>query len=295
MSDTGQPGDGRRLPWSPITPSDATPPGASGSSPSGGSWQPTQPGAQAPVPAPARASAQPPAVPPTSAPDGSGGPGAGGSEGKKRPRWVLPVAIGGGLLVVAGVVVGVLLVNDTTPEAQEPLPAETVVLPSPTASVEPVAREATTAFATALPTTVLQYALQSSAPEPAWVQAGALEAYIESFGDGADGTFTVRSGQWAENQEAADFYAARVAELPKPAAGAGADATPQPGETATVAPEDVLPQAGTVRVDGERVGDYRVVDLGDGTGVAIWRNSTAVFRAEGPVEDVLNFYRAFPM
>jgi hypothetical protein len=292
MSETGQPGDGRRLPWSPITPADQNPP--SSSSPSQGT-PPTGP-AQ-----PTQRPAQPPTRPPTA--DGTSEPAGPGAEiasaDRDRPRWLLPVAIIGGLLLVAGVIAGVIAANSEDEPAAAPLPAETIVVPSPSPTVEPVAREVTTAFATALPATVLQYALVSSAIDANWVDAGALEAYLESYADGSGGAFTVHAGQWETPEDAAAFYAARVAELPvmQPADATGTEGaeTPVPGKTEPVPARDALPQAGDVRVDGEKVGTYTVVDKGDGTGVAVWRNATTVFHAEGPAQDVLNFYRAFPM
>ncbi|MCR6705401.1 MAG: hypothetical protein NVV66_12165 [Cellulomonas sp.] len=282
---------------------------------------PTGPVPGSPVPAsPAAAtSAFPAAFAATGAPvagqpttsEGQGsGPGTGGPEpesGDKRPKWLLPVAIGGGVLLVGAVAAGIVLANRGNDSASpEPLVATTIRLPSPTPSIEPVAREATTPFATALPSSVLQYALASSAPEATWVTAGALEAYTESFTDGGDLTATVLSGQWATQDEARAFTDALVAELPTAEAAVEGTseelgATPSADATATTragAPasgRDKLPQTGAVRVGDERVGTYTAVALGDGTGVVVWRNLTAVFRIEAPVEDLLDLYRAFPL
>ncbi|MCL2850697.1 MAG: hypothetical protein FWE61_11755, partial [Micrococcales bacterium] len=86
---------------------------------------------------------------------------------------------------------------------QSPTPATTTVRVSPTPTLTPVQRPTTNAFVDRLPSTTLQYALVSSEPEPAWVDAGAIEAYVEQFSDGGSGTFTLRAGQWS-TAEAAD-------------------------------------------------------------------------------------------
>ena len=46
-------------------------------------------------------------------------------------------------------------------------------------------------------------------------------------------------------------------------------------------------------VGGEVVGTYTVADAGDGTGVAVWRNGTAVLQLTAPLADVLDAYRAY--
>ncbi|WP_444663319.1 hypothetical protein ACT17Q_14615 [Cellulomonas sp. CW35] len=267
--------------------------------------------AHASQPAPAATSA---GEPPTGDATAAGG---------RRPRWLLPVAIGAGVLVVGGVVAGIVLANRSGDSAT-PVAATTIRLPSPTPAVDPVAREADTPFAQVLPASVLQYALASSGVDDTWTDAGALEAWSEQFTDGASGTFTVQSGQWASNAEAKAFAESLTAELPTDTAqgdqartvpsgteqngteqsdGAQSDGA-QSGDDASLpakpAPaqssDDTLPQSDAVRVgDDAIVGTYTAVDLGDGTGVVVWYNRTAVFRAEGPVADVLDFYRAFPV
>ena len=54
-----------------------------------------------------------------------------------------------------------------------------------------------------------------------------------------------------------------------------------------------LPQSGDVLVGGQPVGSFTVVDLADGTGVAVWQNATAVFRLVAPLPDVLDAYLAY--
>jgi hypothetical protein len=179
-----------------------------------------------------------------------------------------------------------------------------VVLPSPTATAAPVARAATTPFASALPASVLQYALQGSADDADWLGQGAVEAYAETYSDGADGTVTVQAGQWETPEEAAAVLAAVTATLPaapadatdpaaEDAAGAepSADPTADPGAAAVPA---VL-RTGEVLVDGQPTGTVTVVDAGDGTGVAAWSNGTTVFRVTGPAADIANLYAAYPL
>ncbi|MDC7121962.1 hypothetical protein OMK64_10480 [Cellulomonas fimi] len=221
----------------------------------------------------------------------SGEPGAstdgptGGGGG--RPRWLLPAVIGAVVVVVAAVVVGILMSRNTDGDAPPPV-ASTVLLPSPTPTIQPAARTATTAFATALPTTVLQYALTSSAPDDEWLAAGAVEAYTETFGDGADGEALVRAGQWETPEEASAVAAGLVAALPTTAA------EPSPSASAGTGDQS-LPMTGEVVAGGTPAGSFTVVDAGDGTGVAVWTNGSSVFRVVAPVEDIADFYAAFPL
>ena len=55
--------------------------------------------------------------------------------------------------------------------------------------------------------------------------------------------------------------------------------------------------AGDVKVSGETKGSYVArVDAADDTkAVAVWQNDTAVFRASGAEEAVMDFYMAFPL
>ena len=204
--------------------------------------------------------------------------------GSTRPRWLVPAIVGAVVVVVAAIITGIV-VNSNGDDDAAPAVATTVILPSPTPTVDPVARPATTAFATALPTSVLQYVLATSAADPEWQGAGALEAYTETFTDGAEGTVTVRSGQWETPEEAAAFGATLVGALP---AAPTPDASASPTSTA-------LPLSGEVVVGDAAAGTYSIVDAGDGTGVAVWTNGTAVFQATAPVADIANLYNAFPI
>jgi hypothetical protein len=277
MSDTGRPG-----PEGPAGP--PTPPISNWQAPQ----QPTPP--TAPIPAaseaprtgiPAAFAAQnagsepAPEVDPDAAPAESG-----------RPRWLIPAIIGAAVLVVAAIILAIVLGSGDDDAAEQPdAVASTVLLPSPTPTVEPVARTATSAFAVALPTTVLQYALATSVPDTEWQAAGAIEAYTETYTDGGSGTVTVRSGQWETPEEAVAFAAGLVATVP-------AAATPAPSASPT---GPTLPQSGEVTAGGAAAGTYSIADAGNGTGVAVWTNGTTVFQATAPVADIADFYNAFPL
>lgn len=224
-----------------------------------------------------------------------------------RPRWLLPAAIGAGVVVVVAVVAVVL--GSRGGDAEAPTPAaSTVLLPVPTPAVAPAERAATTAFASALPTTVLQYALESSQEDAEWTGAGALEAWTETFTDGDGGTLTVQAAQHESVQDATAFLQ-RISEglSAEPAAPADAaaadDATADDAASDDAASDDAtpdatddaptLPQSGDVLVAGETVGTFLVVDAGDGTGLAVWQNGTAVFRLTAPLADVLDAYNAY--
>ncbi|MET0787630.1 MAG: hypothetical protein ABWY33_00190 [Cellulomonas sp.] len=271
MSDTGRPGPER--PSGPQTP------------PPISSWQaqpPTTPppGPATPSPgAPAFGAVTPEAVAATT-PDQEPAP----APTSGRPRWLIPAIIGVIVLVAAAIIVAIVVnSNGGSTDTPPPAAASTVLLPSPTPTVDPVARPATTAFATALPTTVLQYALATSAPDAEWQAAGAIEAYTETYTDGGSGTVTVRSGQWETPEEATAFAATLVAAFPAaPSASASPDGP-------------ALPQSGDVTAGGAVAGTYSIADAGDGTGIAVWTNGTTVFQATVPVADVVDFYNAFPL
>ncbi|ADG73480.1 hypothetical protein Cfla_0568 [Cellulomonas flavigena DSM 20109] len=273
MSDTGRPGGPEQSPGStgPTHRPAATPQGAP---PLGtGGWA-------------AHGEGTPPgAAPETSGPDGDATHGG-------RPRWLLPAAVGAGVVVVVAVVAVVL--GSRGGDAESPAPAaSTVLLPVPTPAVAPAERAATTAFASALPTAVLQYALESSQEDTEWTGAGALEAWAETFTDGEGGTLTVRAAQHESVQDATAFLqrAGEGLPAPAPADDAAADEATQDESPDTDAV--AFPQSGEVLVGGEPVGTYTVVDAGDGTGVALWQNGTAVFRLTAPIADVLDAYTAY--
>lgn len=210
-----------------------------------------------------------------------------GRDPHERPRWLVPALASAGVVVVAGVVVAVLVLGPDDGTAPAPAVTTTVVLPVPTPTVSPVAREATSAFATALPSAVLQFALESSAPDEDWMSAGALEAWSDAYTDGGSGRLTVQAGQWETPEEATAFAASLVGALPS-AAPSGPPASP-----AAEAPE--LPASGDVMAGGAVVGTYTIVDAGDGTGIAVWSNGTAVFRLVAPVDEVVEAWAQYPL
>lgn len=273
MSDTGRPGPERPVgqPVPPIS-----------------NWEAVQrQPPTAPVPPASPGPQGPTAGPPTgfAAPRADEEPAAAEPAGSGRPRWLIPAIIGVVVLVVAAIVVGIVVSSNGDTDEAPPAVATTILLPSPTPTLEPVARPATTAFAVALPTTVLQYALATSVPDAEWQAAGAIEAYTETYSDGGSGTVTVRAGQWETPAEATAFAASLVAAVP---------AAPAPDPSASPT-GPTLPQTGEVTAGGAAAGTYTISDAGDGTGIAVWTNGSAVFQVTGPVAEIVDFYNAFPL
>jgi hypothetical protein len=224
-------------------------------------------------------------------------PGAGSAAEDAPPargrRRVVIASVVAGVLVLGGGGAAYLLTRDDGGGTVAARPD--VVLPSPTATAAPVARAATTPFATALPVTVLQYALQTSAEDAGWLALNAVEAYTETYTDGAAGTVTVQAGQWETPAEAAAVLTSLAAALPAvPAAETAADPSADPAATSAAAAPSVL-ASGEVLVGGQPTGAVTVVDAGDGTGVAVWSNGTTVFRVTGPAADIANLYAAYPL
>lgn len=156
----------------------------------------------------------------------------------------------------------------------EPAPTVTVTADAPTPTLEPVERTGTTAFAQALPDTVLDLVLRSESATDAWTAASALEAHqlVYADGEGEDATtVTVVAGQWA---------------TPAEAEVAAADLVAAAGE-----PVDT----GDVTVEGEIAGTYAVTTGADGRSTVTWRNGTAVLQATGPADVVEDVYAAYPL
>ncbi|MDM8084786.1 hypothetical protein QUV83_08430 [Cellulomonas cellasea] len=206
----------------------------------------------------------------------------------RKRRTLLIGGIAAGVLVVGGLTTAVLLNRDDAP--QQAADAATVFLPSPTPTVAPAAREAATPFATALPASVLQFALATSVNDDAWLAAGAIEAYTETYTDGGAGTVTVQAGQWETAEEAAAHAQRLAAELPAAAAAPAASATASADSTAPA----LTPESGEVTVAGTAVGTYTWGLVG-ADGVAVWSNGTTVFRVTGPAEEIRDFYNAYPL
>jgi hypothetical protein len=267
----------------------------------------TGPGSSAgPVPYATSAGTPPASTPPASLPAAGAGwlsglasdpaaPGVPESAGGERRRKRL--LIGGivGAVVVVGIVVAVLATRGGAgPTLSAPSPS-TIVLSVPTPTIAPVARTASTAFAKALPSALLQYALAASVAEPSWVSAGAIEAYSETYSDGGAGKIAVLAGQW-ETPAAADAYAkSLVAAIPAPTAAPGATGSATASAGSTASASAMAPETGNVTAGGQTVGTYTIRDAGDGTGVAIWTNGASVFRATAPAAETHNVYAAYPL
>lgn len=241
-----------------------------------------------------------PGAPAAPDPDGTDDvPGAGPAPDDVPPargrRRVLVASVVAGVLVLGGGGAAYLLTRDDGAGTVAARPD--VVLPSPTATAAPVPRAATTPFATALPVTVLQYALQTSAEDAEWLGLDAVEAYTETYSDGAAGTVTVQAGQWETPAEAGTVLAALTAALPAAEASAAPTADPAApsADPAATSAAPVVLTSGEVLVDGQPTGAVTVVDAGDGTGVAVWSNGTTVFRVTGPAADIANLYAAYPL
>ncbi|MGN8247227.1 hypothetical protein ACTHAM_000900 [Cellulomonas soli] len=293
---TPKPSAAPLLGTAPVGPLGAAAPAFAAPTPDEQHFAAAAPGAAGPVPAPqtgaAFASAATADVPDRTTPGASGGePPAGG-----RPRWLVPVVIGAVVLIVGGVAGGILATRGGD-DAPPPAAASTIVIPPPTATVAPVVREATTPFATVLPATLLQYALTTSGPADAWSGAGAIEAYTDTYDDGAGTQITVLAGQWETAEEAAAFAQQLVETLGDVAAQPADDsATPETTEpTAGAAATVDEPRSGDVLVGGQSVGSYVITDQGDGNSVAVWWNGTAVFQLTAPTGDIANLYAAYPL
>lgn len=211
---------------------------------------------------------------------------------RRPPLWVL---IGAAVLVVGGVVAGVLLLGDRG--GDQPVPeAEVVTLPVPTPTVEPIAHEGGTAFAAALPATVLAHALSEAGEHLPLLAAGALEGYRYVYTDGAT-PVTLLAGQWETPEEASARYAAMVQEQTAAVAAAGgsdAGDGAEEGAEGDAASTDTN-EGPVTTVDGTETGRYTLVPRTDGTGALTWWNGTAVLQLDGPTEELLDLFTAFPL
>jgi len=200
----------------------------------------------------------------------------------RRGRWI-GLAILAVVLVGAGAAAALLLGGGESTPGAPPAP---VVLPTPTPTLAPAARDTTTPFQQALPDAVLAFAVAGQAENPGAIDAGALEAYDLTYSDGAQ-----QVGLLAAQYATADAAtAALTALLAQPAAESGPEPTADPSATA----QPVAPRDDPVTVDGAPVG--RVVISGTGESArAVWTNGTAFFVLQGPAAVVPAFYDAFPM
>lgn len=211
---------------------------------------------------------------PASGPAGRpGGPAGTGQARRRPPLWILAVA---GVLVAGLGVVAVLALSNRgggiVPEA------EVITLPVPSPTIEPMVREPATAFADALPSSVLQYALTELGADPTVLAGGALEGYHLVYSDGGAVTLVATTGQWATVESATTAAAAMVAAQ---VAAAGEAAEPV--------------QEGPVLVDGTEVGRYSLVPRADGTGTITWTNQSVVIQLDGPADALLDVHTAFAL
>ncbi len=189
--------------------------------------------------------------------------------GSNRRRNIIIAAAIGAVVIIGGAVAALGGAFD----AAEPLPvptASTITLASPTPTVAPIARQPISAFADALPSTVLDLALTAIAPQPTLVAANALEGYRLDYSDGGSVTVALDAGQWETPEEAAAAYAPIAAAAP-------------------------VTETGSVDVGGAPVGSWTLSEAADGTGALTWTNGTALFHATGPAATVRSLYEAFPL
>lgn len=240
---------------------------------------------------------------------GTGGAGAraggAGTRTRRRPPvWLLVLLA---LVVVGGAVALVLLLPG---DAEEPVvpPAETITLPPPTPTIDPVERPAGTPFAEALPATVLQFALTEQVEHEPLMAAGALEGYRLTYSDGGSVTLTLLAGQWRDAAGAAaqlEAVFATLGEIPEASdvaepADEADEAGMDPGGTPTGPAEPAdeplpSPEQGPVTVDGQDVGRYVFVPREDGSGTLWWTNSTVLLQLDGPWSELRDVFTAFPL
>lgn len=209
---------------------------------------------------------------------------------RRRSLWT---AIGLGVVVVVGVIAGVLVMGNRSPDSEQMLSGETVTLSAPTPTVDPIPREGGTPFLQALPSTVLAYALSEVIEEQSLLVKGALEGYRLTYTDGGDATVVVYAGQWRDSAGVEAVFEAMLASQGVAAAPAADPATDTAG-TATPEPT-VGPEQGVVTIDGQQVGRFLLMTREDGTATMWWTNTTVLVQVEGSVDDVRDVYAAFPL
>ena len=145
-----------------------------------------------------------------------------------------------------------------------------------TPSIDAVALpEDATELLKAMPDSVLNFARTAADASTDWSDASPLEEYTMTYSTGeATEDVTLTVAQWSTADSAKAQYDALAGALSGEELGAG-----------------------DVKVSGETKGSYVArVDAADDTkAVAVWQNDTAVFRASGAEEAVMDFYMAFPL
>ena len=189
--------------------------------------------------------------------------------GSNRRRNLIIAAAIGAVVIIGGVAAALSGVFDASAPVPTPA-ASTVTLASPTPTVSPVTRQPVSAFADALPSTVLDLALTAIAPQPTLVAANAVEGYRLDYSDGGSVAVALDAGQWETPAEAVAAYTPLAAATP-------------------------ATETGSVDVGGASVGSWTFSEAADGTGTMTWTNGTALFQATGPAQTVKSFYQAFPL
>lgn len=201
-------------------------------------------------------------------------PAAGSSDappgGGRTRRWLVGPAAA---LVLAAVVVLTVLQLERPDPGPAPAPT-TITLPVPTPAIDPVERDTSTPLLTALPGTVLGYAVVDQVADVPLSGLGALEAWQLTY-SGADEPVVLHVGQWATPEEAAAAMAAVVGSVDP--------------STVTVNREE------TVLAGGSPAGTLVIRTADGGAAQAMWTNGTVLFVADGPPTSVDDFYDAYPL
>jgi hypothetical protein len=216
-----------------------------------------------------------------------------------RPRRRLIGWVAAAVVLAVGAAAAAVVLANLEP-AEPALAPPPVVLPVPTPTVQAVEREKATAFQQALPDAVLAFSVAGQVEDIELVDAGATEAYVLTYTDGAVDV-TLRTSQWP-GVEAAAAAAMRLgaaavpsdAALGAAAADADADAPGDGAPTAVDPGEPIEVREEPVLVGGVEVG--RLVISGRALEArAVWSNGATVFELRGPGAVVPPLYDAFPM
>ncbi len=205
-----------------------------------------------------------PGTPGDDAADGSEPPTP-GTSGPWWRSWPFLVAIG--LLVMGGIAFAIIqaLSSEETFELTTPVIVATPEGPA----LDPIAIEDPTAFQAALPSIVGTYALTGIEVPPAATfnyPVRIAEGNVLTYAT-PDSTLTLRAIQHFSVEDAVAQFEALALE--------GTDRA-------------------TVIASGTEVGDRVTVDTADGQAI-VWRNDTAIFQVDGPLEEITAFFAQFTL
>jgi len=189
-----------------------------------------------------------------------------GADGNRRRNLIIAAAVGA--VVILGVLAAALSGAFNGSEPAVTPSASTVTLVSPTPTIKPVARKPVSAFADALPSTVLEFAVTAITPQASLTDAGAIEGYRFDYSDGGSTVVKLDAGQWETPADATAAYTAMIK-------------------------GDPVTASGSVDVGGKPAGAWTASTAADGTGTVTWTNGTALFQVTGPADTVQDFYQAF--